>query len=54
MTERVGAYDRSQFAPDELMAEVFLKPSSAIIGPGGTVVLPRWPAMSTTSANSAQ
>jgi 2-keto-4-pentenoate hydratase/2-oxohepta-3-ene-1,7-dioic acid hydratase in catechol pathway len=41
MTERVGAYDRSQFTPDELMAEVFLKPSSAIIGPGGTVVLPK-------------
>jgi 2-keto-4-pentenoate hydratase/2-oxohepta-3-ene-1,7-dioic acid hydratase in catechol pathway len=41
MTERVGAYDRSQFSADELMAEVFLKPSSAIIGPGGTVVLPK-------------
>lgn len=41
MTERVGAYDRSQFTPDDLMAEVFLKPASAIVGPGGTVVLPR-------------
>lgn len=41
MTGRVGAYDRSQFSPDELMAEVFLKPSSAIVGPGGTVILPK-------------
>ncbi len=41
MTERVGAYDRSQFSPDDLMAEVFLKPSSAIVGPGGTVMLPK-------------
>ena len=41
MTERVGAYDRSKFAPDDLMAEVFLKPSSAIVGPGGTVILPK-------------
>ncbi|AJZ56838.1 2-hydroxyhepta-2,4-diene-1,7-dioate isomerase [Paraburkholderia fungorum] len=40
MTERVGAYDRSQFSADDLMAEVFLKPSSAIVGPGGTVILP--------------
>jgi 2-keto-4-pentenoate hydratase/2-oxohepta-3-ene-1,7-dioic acid hydratase in catechol pathway len=41
MSERVGAYDRSQFTPDDLMAEVFLKPSSSIVGPGGTVVLPK-------------
>lgn len=41
MTERVGAYDRSRFSADELMAEVFLKPSSSIIGPGGTVILPK-------------
>ena len=41
MTERVGAQDRSKFTADELMAELFLKPSSAIIGPGGTVVLPK-------------
>ncbi len=41
MTHRVGAYDRSKLSPDELMAEVFLKPSSAIVGPGGTVVIPR-------------
>ena len=41
MTERVGAYDRSKLTPDELMAEVFLKPASAIIGPGDTVILPK-------------
>lgn len=41
MTERVQAYDRSQMSPDELMAEVFLKPASAIVGPGGTIVLPK-------------
>jgi len=41
MKERVGAYDRSQFPPDDLMAEVFLKPTSSIIGPGGTVILPK-------------
>ena len=41
MKERVGAYDRSQFAPDDLMAEVFLKPVSSLIGPGGTVILPK-------------
>lgn len=41
MTERVGAYDRSKLSPDDLMAEVFLKPSSSIVGPGGTVILPK-------------
>jgi 2-keto-4-pentenoate hydratase/2-oxohepta-3-ene-1,7-dioic acid hydratase in catechol pathway len=41
MTERVGAYDRSQFSPDDLMAEIFLKPVSSLLGPGGTVVLPK-------------
>ena len=41
MSKRVGAYDRSGLSPDELMAEIFLKPSSAIIGPGETVVLPK-------------
>ena len=42
MKERVGsAYDRMQLSPDDLMAEVFLKPASAIIGPGGTVILPK-------------
>lgn len=40
MKERVGTYDRNQLSADELMAEIFMKPSSAIVGPGGTVVLP--------------
>lgn len=41
MKERVGSYDRSQLSADDLMAEVFLKPASSLIGPGGTVVLPK-------------
>ena len=41
MKERVGSYDRSAFSSDDLMAEVFLKPASSIIGPGGTVILPK-------------
>jgi 2-keto-4-pentenoate hydratase/2-oxohepta-3-ene-1,7-dioic acid hydratase in catechol pathway len=41
MLERVGAYYRGDFPPDDLMAEVFLKPASALIGPGGTVILPK-------------
>ncbi|MEQ1775340.1 MAG: fumarylacetoacetate hydrolase family protein [Burkholderiales bacterium] len=41
MTERVGAYDRSKFPPDDLMAEVFLKPVSSLVGPGGIVILPK-------------
>jgi 2-keto-4-pentenoate hydratase/2-oxohepta-3-ene-1,7-dioic acid hydratase in catechol pathway len=40
MKERVGSYDRTQMSNDDLMAEVFLKPASSIIGPGGTVILP--------------
>jgi 2-keto-4-pentenoate hydratase/2-oxohepta-3-ene-1,7-dioic acid hydratase in catechol pathway len=35
-----GGPVRAQLTKDELMAEFFLKPSSSIIGPGGTVVLP--------------
>src|SRR5262245_56609667 len=41
MQERVGAYYRGDFPPDDLMAEVFLKPNSSLIGPGGTVILPK-------------
>ena len=42
MKELVGAsYDRMQLSPDDLMAEVFLKPASSIVGPGGTVILPK-------------
>ncbi len=40
MEVRVGSYDRSAMNKDDLMAEVFLKPASSIIGPGGTVILP--------------
>lgn len=41
MRERVGSYDRTQFSADDLMAELFLKPVSSLIGPGGTVILPK-------------
>jgi 2-keto-4-pentenoate hydratase/2-oxohepta-3-ene-1,7-dioic acid hydratase in catechol pathway len=41
MRERVGASIRSDMPPDDLMAEVFLKPASSLIGPGGTVILPK-------------
>ena len=36
-----GGPDRAELSKDDLMAEFFLKPSSSIIGPGGTIVLPR-------------
>ena len=36
-----GGPDRSSFTKDDLMAEFFLKPSSSIVGPGGTIVIPR-------------
>jgi len=35
-----GGPDRSRLGKDDLMAEFFLKPSSSIIGPGGTIILP--------------
>lgn len=41
MIDRVGGYDRSKLSSDDLMAELFLKPASSIIGPGGTVILPK-------------
>ena len=42
MKERVGSsYERMQLSPDDLMAELFLKPASSIVGPGGTVILPK-------------
>lgn len=41
MRVQSGSEDRSQLSKDDLMAEFFLKPTSSIIGPGGTVVLPR-------------
>ena len=36
-----GGPERSALSKDELMAEFFLKPSSSIIGPGGTIVIPK-------------
>src|ERR1043166_5077159 len=37
MKERTGSdYERAQFSAAALMAEVFLKPASSIVGPGGT------------------
>lgn len=42
MNARTGTnYERKQLTKDELMAEFFLKPSSSLIGPGGTVILPK-------------
>src|SRR5207253_9175603 len=41
MREKMGSSDRSDLSKHELMAEVFLKPASSIIGPGGSVILPR-------------
>jgi 2-keto-4-pentenoate hydratase/2-oxohepta-3-ene-1,7-dioic acid hydratase in catechol pathway len=41
MRERVGASIRSDMTPDDLMAELFLKPASSLVGPGGTVILPK-------------
>lgn len=35
------SYEDLALAKDDLMAEFFLKPTSSIIGPGGTVVLPK-------------
>jgi 2-keto-4-pentenoate hydratase/2-oxohepta-3-ene-1,7-dioic acid hydratase in catechol pathway len=41
MRGRMGSADRSVLSKDELMAEFFLKPTSSIIGPGDTVILPK-------------
>jgi 2-keto-4-pentenoate hydratase/2-oxohepta-3-ene-1,7-dioic acid hydratase in catechol pathway len=41
MKTRVQSNDRSDWTKDELMAEFFMKPVGSIIGPGGTVVLPK-------------
>ncbi len=40
MKELTGS-NYSQISGDDLMAEVFLKPVSSIVGPGGTVILPK-------------
>jgi 2-keto-4-pentenoate hydratase/2-oxohepta-3-ene-1,7-dioic acid hydratase in catechol pathway len=41
MKIKMGSADRAELSKDDLMAEFFLKPSSSIIGPGDTVVLPK-------------
>lgn len=41
MAARTGWGSRADMTKDDLMAEFFLKPSSSLIGPGGTVLLPR-------------
>ena len=41
MRGRMGSADRSQLSKDELMAEFFLKPTSSIISPGGTIIIPK-------------
>jgi 2-keto-4-pentenoate hydratase/2-oxohepta-3-ene-1,7-dioic acid hydratase in catechol pathway len=41
MVERVGSYDRSAMASDDLMAELFMKPGVIHHRPGGTVILPK-------------
>jgi 2-keto-4-pentenoate hydratase/2-oxohepta-3-ene-1,7-dioic acid hydratase in catechol pathway len=41
MIDRVGSRQRADLSKDDLMAEFFLKPSSSLIGPGETVILPK-------------
>lgn len=41
MITRMGSAGRENKSKDELMAEFFLKPTSSIIGPGDTVILPK-------------
>ncbi len=41
MVERMGNAAREVKNKDDLMAEFFLKPTSSIIGPGGTIILPK-------------
>ncbi len=41
MKTRVASADVGELSKDELMAEFFLKAVSSIVGPGGTVVLPK-------------
>lgn len=41
MKTRVSSADVGELSKDELMSEFFLKPVSSIVGPGGTVILPR-------------
>ena len=41
MRGKMGSSDRSQLSKNDLMAEFFLKPTSSIIGPGDTVIIPK-------------
>jgi 2-keto-4-pentenoate hydratase/2-oxohepta-3-ene-1,7-dioic acid hydratase in catechol pathway len=41
MITRMGSAGRADKSKDELMAEFFLKPTSSIIGPNDTVILPK-------------
>jgi 2-keto-4-pentenoate hydratase/2-oxohepta-3-ene-1,7-dioic acid hydratase in catechol pathway len=41
MVTRMGSAGRENKTKDELMAEFFLKPTSSIIGPNDTVILPK-------------
>lgn len=41
MITRMGSAGRENKSKDELMAEFFLKPTSSIIGPNDTIVLPK-------------
>ena len=41
MKIKMGSADRTELSKDDLMAEFFLKPTSSIIGPGDTVILPK-------------
>jgi len=41
MKIKMGSADRAELSKDDLMAEFFLKPTSSIIGPGDTVILPK-------------
>ena len=41
MVDRVGGANKEIKNKDDLMAEIFLKPTSSIIGPGDTIILPK-------------
>jgi 2-keto-4-pentenoate hydratase/2-oxohepta-3-ene-1,7-dioic acid hydratase in catechol pathway len=41
MNAKAGRFDRAKHNKDGLMAEFFLKPTSSIIGPGDTILLPK-------------
>lgn len=41
MLGKMGSSDRSCMSKEDLMAEFFLKPTSSVIGPGETIILPK-------------